>query len=177
MQLRGYIMLQSTKYKILEKGKYAAEGITKSCLLSLQPARTWFLLINDLFFTLALCLCLFCLCLSYLCLLYLCLFIYVFLIDYLISYPFPLIVFFFVLGFGVGFVLSCLSLSILSYLSLRILLSLCLIRLSAIMSKILINRPLPEVKIGSHNVARQCPRRQVARKTFSFSKVVVPYHY
>ena len=63
MQLRGYIMLQSTKYKILEKGKYAAEGITKSCLLSLQPARTWFLLISDLFFTWTLCLCLFYLCL------------------------------------------------------------------------------------------------------------------
>ena len=160
MQLRRYVMLQSTKYKILEKGKYAAEGITKSCLLSLQPARTWFLLINDLFFTWTLSLCLF---------------IFVFLIDYLICYPFPLIVFFFVLGFGVGFVLSCLSLLILSYLSLRILLFLCLIRLSAIMSKSLINRPLPEVKIGSHNLARQCPARQVARKTFSFWKVVVPY--
>ena len=145
-------MLQSTKCKILEKGKYAAEGITKSCLLSLQPARTWFLLINDLFFTLTLCLCFFFVCL----------------IDYLICYNFPLIVFLFVLGFGVGFVLSCLSLSILSDLSLRILFFRCLIRLSAIMSKSLINRPLPEVKIGSHNLARQCPRRQVARKTLSF---------
>ena len=79
------------------------------------------------------------------------------------------------LGFGVGFVLSCLSLSFLSYLSLRILLFLCLIRLSAIMSKRLINKPLPEVKIGSHNLARQCPARQVARKTFSFWKVAVHY--
>ena len=39
MQLRGYMLLQNTKYKIVEKGKYAAEEIHNVTKYKIQNTR------------------------------------------------------------------------------------------------------------------------------------------